>query len=328
VAVAEDFLSQDKYDEAAKNYRKAFKSKDFMFDFDLQNATYCEVMSKKPSKAQCLLYSAQYGYNVYTKYKDFKNIDSTFFANYKKTQHLDNKILQEIRQMLDKDKQYRTNYNPKDTLMGMQMLSADRTNFIHFKNMLDTVNLFDERVISFDEISIFINHWSVNSLSVADFLPLMQKSIDEGVMDARNFASDVGDVLAWRANPRNPFHPYGTKLLSIYQTTCEERDMSKRKYIAFFNFDKNDKEVKKKLKEIDKKRKAIYLGGVYESNIRDFKFWLKVYAYNQDLWEYLFAHPQALMCSTKGKETLEKQLELYPDLNYYITGEHNDFNTK
>jgi hypothetical protein len=325
VATAEKCIIEDKYDEAAKNYRKAFKNKDFMFDSDLINAIYCEIMSKNPSKEYCRLYSEQYGYDLYEYYKDFKNVDSTFFVKPVR-QKFDASLLAKIRQMGERDQSHRMKYNPKDTLQNMQMLYDDFYNFKIFSKLLDSVNLFDERIMRFDEISIFFNHWSINSFSVTDFLPKMQKAIDEGVMDARNFASDIGDILFWRKDAKNPFSPYGTSMLTIYNLSCENRDASQSRFLAFFNFDKNDKATKKKIKEIDKKRKSIYLGGAEESNIMRFKFWIKIYT-NQNLFEYLQPTAISDICSNNAKNILDKKLSENPNFDYYLTGEH-DFNSK
>lgn len=326
VAAAENCIIEDDYDNAAKYYRKAFVNKDFIFENDLLNAIYCEVKSKNPSKEYCQIYSAQSGYDLYKKFKDFDGIDSTFFVkNIKQSDYT--QIREQIRKMRELDQKYRKNYNPKDTMQSMQLFNADLTNFVQFSILLDSINLFDERIINFDEIAVFFNHWSVNYLSISDFLPKMLQSINEGVMDARKFAADVGDILFWRKNPESPFSPYGTQLLTIYRATCGENDISKSKYIAFFNFNSNDKEVKKKIKEIDKKRESIFLGSAFESNLNDFKLWLKCCGYSYDNLGYLYPQPQQLVCEKNAEEILNKELLKNPNLLYYFTGEH-DFNNK
>ena len=327
---AEQCLLDKDYKKAAKHYETAFKNKDWAFEMDLINAVYCEVMSGNQSVKNCNNYAKRYAeyygggfcgsYSLFTPETDILlfncNInDSIKLVTREKTKN----ISLEIEKIRNRDQQIRIGQNKnnspeKDTLSFYKELY----NVYEFKTLMQTVNVFDERLVSYSDISIFFNHWFMVFEWEQDyFLSITLKAVHNGTFDARNFV-DMADILSWRTDWNKTNSPYGSHYFSVFQEDNTNR------YFVYSPLDKGTKESKAFLKILDKKRKSIYLDGVEKSAINNFKLWLLWHSLD---YQGVQARPlyKVRLNEDDFKQEIQNALKKNPKLNYYITDEH-DFN--
>ncbi|MDR0829079.1 MAG: hypothetical protein LBN95_03080 [Prevotellaceae bacterium] len=326
IAKAENCVIQNDYKSAAKHYSKAFENKDFGFKRDLWNASYSEIMSGSPNQKNCMFYAEQiaknYGNDIAWYWKNIENVDTIVFRYDKTLERKDNYFLVDsIRKMIDEDQSLRRTGNAD------YIRQADSINILEFKQLMLTYNMFDERVIDFDELNTLFNHWFLNFPDEQEFfLPLMKKAVFEGFMNAKNYA-DMEDIRFWRTED-SFMSPYGTKYLSIFRTNYKDRRKTDEiKYIAFSYFDKTNKQHKQWLKTTNKQRKIIYLIDVKTSAIRELKLFLQ---FNQEtdfakrrLFNYL---PISMIMYENWQEEFENELYKNNKLQYFTND--NDIDIK
>jgi hypothetical protein len=305
---AEKCLVEKEYSKAANYYKKAFKHKNWAFNDDYYNAKYC--------------------------YKKANRIDTAYLES-KHVEALDWNATEIIRNIQGEDQRVRQNdtlYDRelrKDTIILSKiiktMLDTDSLNFVRFKKLMETVNVFDERLINYDEISNFFNHWFLELPYLQDyFLPIALKAVYEGTLQPYHYV-DMASIKAWRENPEGTISDYGMNYLTIYRRGTENCNTNCKFLVFSYN-----QENKEWIEKVNENRHKIYLNDVVEQTITDFLLWESRYnQFDENSVDYFYARPQFIYPVPEYyfKEVLEQELKKNPKLNYYITGEH-DFNTK
>ncbi len=332
ISKAEDCIISDKYEEAAIHYKKAIDNKDFGFERDLKNAIFCEIQTGYPNRANCQKYSTQlakhYGINIAWYYKDFPEVDTTIFSNQNAHKNYINYIFlhDTIRKMEEKDQLYRRNDTLYDTDLretypkafeniNKKIRMTDSLNIAQFKQLIKKYDMFDERVISFDELSTLFNHWFLIFPHEQDyFLPLMRQAVEKGVMDAYNYEYAC-DINYWRTHTENPtFSPMGGTFLTIYNVKGNKRPKD-IKYIAFSYYNANNPVHKKWFMEVNRKRANIFLDNAETSAIRNLKLFFK-FIIRED-YARIFEYRSISLKADDGIFLLKEALRKNPKLKYY-----------
>jgi hypothetical protein len=335
VALAENCIIVEDYAKAAKYYRKAQKSKYFMFERDLKNALFSEIMSNKPSKVQTLSYTKQLnqltGYSMKESYKEYiANIDTTLFYTNKIKVFSDENIDTIIKQMLDLDQKYRQNINYDDSIQLLNIRISDTLNMNRAKEILDTFNLFDITKISQNSdssIGSMLIHWLDYDENRQYFLNKLKESVWAGTFDANRYAY-FADISKLRKSGIDSVSNYGTYYFSVFIEPDANHEYSKIYVFSFYDIE-NEK-YKSELIKTDKLRETIFLDKTIPNFIRTIKLFDFTRQHSVGSWLLGSCTDSFFFLDAKEdviKNELNKMLKKNPNLNYYITGEH-DFNTK
>ena len=312
MADAENFIMAEQYDKAVISYQNAFKNKDFPFGDDLENAVFCESKLQKPSIERCKYYIE----NGVSKgwLKNVLKMDTTLLSDFIFRTSYMYEIGDTISKMVERDQFARK-------VEHSTMLKVDSTNIAAYKELLKTVDLLDERIVTYSlgDLGTLFIHWLDNKDFRAFITPLMLKAVQDGRYDARLFAKQM-DYAIFRDNDfSGNFLQYGTQLLKIFELEEDRsKPMKERKYFAYFNFNKNNPNDVKTIREIDKNRAEIYLDGIIECAVREFKLHFTT-----------ILRVPAISISGRKKDLslLQKEIDKNPNLIYYISNKH-DFNSK
>ena len=326
VAIAENFIMSEQYDSAVIYYANAFKNKDFPFVNDLENAAFCESKLPQPSLERCKYYIEK-GISKWDLKKRLE-MDTTLMSNFAETDtFFVPEIYDTIREMIKRD-QFARNVEYST------IPKVDSANIATYKELLKTFDLLNVRVIGYalGDLGTLFTHWLDYTDFRAFITPLMLKAVQDGRYDARIFARQM-DYAIYRDNDFNgSFLQYGTQLLNIFQYGEEDHSkpfrerMKERKYFAYFDFNKKNRNDVKKIKDIDKRRAKIYLDGAIESAIREFT--LYIFRAEKDDIPYKLEVPAIYTNGIeKDLSILQKEIDKNPNLIYYIQGK-NDFNIK
>ncbi|MDR1342494.1 MAG: hypothetical protein LBK18_04455 [Prevotellaceae bacterium] len=345
VSVAEDYIIREQYDSAAIRYREAFAYKANPFFEDLHNALLCEAKSAQPSIAAAKDYCKrlkELGYNL--RYAGFTDIevnasvlsvimDTTVVAG-----SLNKAAIEVIRDMVRSDQAIREHcrqVNNGKIYSGTcwdTIKMVDSANIVRLKNLAQSVNIFDEKVVGWNimssDIYLLFRHSIYGDSSIMPFFePLMLQAVHEGALNARNFAETMDMRPPQNTDSSMSDYGYGTTMLSVFRDCSNGRNFSEQgKTVALLNFDGGNAEHVRRLQEADKRRDSIYLTPAVESRIRDFRlFMCRMMRPNMNT--LLFAPPFDILCGIDfGMESLKQQQKKYRyPVIYYIQGEH-DFN--
>jgi hypothetical protein len=340
---AVDRLVAEKFDSAAIFYRQAFGHKEHPFGQDVQNALFCELKSGAPDTATCRHYFALLGGSwLKYYYKEYARtgIDTLLMAQIGSAvpeifRAYDTEASSKIHMMNKRDQEPRKAFyaiSKGDSIKRMEMRKLiarnDSINILELKELMKTVDVFNERVVYPSSLSIFFTHL-FDYDGVRDFFePHLRQAVLDGRMSARDYASYMDQPRHNKPSYDTSFgawlYGHGSVLLNICSTNPPERH--ENKFVAYFNFDGNNGEHANLLREIDRRREAIYLAPIVESSIREFKLWL--YVQRHDYWQVLRAEPISIICSEdEGRKAIQKMLDEGIPVIYYIEGEH-DFNVK
>lgn len=331
ISKAEDCIISDRYEDAAIHYKKAIYSKDFGFSRDLKNAIFSEIRTGHPNPVNCKKYSAQlvkhYGISIAWYYKDISEVDTAIFSNQSVSKnYIDYTfLLDTIRKMEEFDQIYRRNDTLYDIALKENYPTAfeninkkirmmDSLNITKFKQLIKKYDMFDERVISFDEIATLFNHWFLIFPHEQDyFLPLMRQAVEKGVMDAYNYEYAC-DISYWRTHTENPtFSPMGGTFMTIYNVKGNKpKDI---KYVAFSYYDDNNPVHKKWFVEVNRKRADIFLDNVEMSAIRSLKLFFKFVG--REDYVRIFEYRPILLLKGDGVSLLREAMRKNPQLKYY-----------
>lgn len=305
---AERYILKDDYKKAAAYYQKAFKHKAWVFQDDYYNAKYCYRHAGRADSA----------------YLDTKYI-------YKHSKWID--IVEEIKKDDQRERLNDTLYDKSlqtDTAavgrIYRRMGHQDSINLVRFKELMTEVDVFDESIIPYTFVSNLFNHWFMRDSAEMDFfLPIALNAVYKGTLHPSHYV-DMASIRKWRYNPIGTISDYGMNYLTIYRkgiTACGDSCV----YLAF-SYNQNNEQW---LKEVNKRRKAIFLQDVKSQAITDFLLWTKWYANSSQLsTQYnIMARPQFIYPLNEDKFDilLKKLLDKTPNLDYYLSGSH-DFDIK
>jgi hypothetical protein len=316
VAKAENCLINNNYAKAVKHYKKAFQNKDWVFIDDLFNAVFCEVKTGKPTKENCQYFSqlAQGRMNFRYFYSDFENVDTNLFVKFIKTTDSLSYVSDFLSEIKEADQKVRKNY---DNLNMTQIRTTDSLNIIKFKEFMKTTDLFDDKIISIKYLNYLFIHWFTAFPGEQNyFIPLMVEAVKTGKMNANDFVY-TADAGFWRKNPQDAFSPYGTSILTIYSTCNKQPENSTDTLLAMFRFDVKSKITKQYIKEINVKRKEVFLDDCKKSSIRNFNLWLKKMG-NKEYRPLIRARSQSVFCTNKEIDILAETKLTIPNLQYFF----------
>jgi hypothetical protein len=279
VGKAEDHITKARYDSAVAHYSKAFAFKEQPFADDLHNALVCEAKSSEPSVERCREYcSLLWKVNVWSEHERF-GMDADFFASLKfRHGDVERPLFNQEASIELYDILYRdTKVSEK---FGIDKQMSDSANKIlqpeitRLKKLSEKVNIFDERVVGAAEANgaaeQLMRQWGNDRFVMDLFKPAMLKSIREGALEAYH----VGDIKEWAL-------PYSMHEKSAYGMcypccfyTYAEPPYDNFKYGAmFFPFDSKNPEHLKRMENIDKRRKELYLPDMILGNTRHFNLY-------------------------------------------------------
>lgn len=305
---AERYMLKEDYKKAAAHYKKAFRYKAWVFRDDYHNAKYCYRHAGMADSA----------------YLDTKYID-------KYSEWLD--IIEDINNADRRDRHNDTLYDKSLRIdvaavnrISERIAYQDSINLIRFKELMTKVDVFDEHIIPYDNISNLFNHWFLKDSTEMDFfLPIALKAVYKGTFHPLSYV-DMASIRSWRLNPTGTISDYGMNYLTIYRKgtkNCGDSCV----YLAF-SYNQNNEQW---LHEVNKRRRTIFLEDIELQAITDFLLWTKWYANSSKInpQHNIMARPQFIypLNADKFDILLKKLLEKTPNLDYYLSGKH-DFNIK
>ena len=335
---AVDSLMAEKFDSAAAIFRQAFRHKKHPFERDVKNALFCELKSGAPDTAACRRYFAELGELKYY-YKAYARagIDTLLMAQLgshlpkntcppDEVAHL--KIFEMNKRSQEALKAYQRHSLPDSKADSLETLKVKKTlyavdsiNILEMKELVKTVDVFDERIVSHGEFFSLLGSWSGDE-SVFDFF---EPHLRQAVLDGRMSAFDYAGYMDTQGHS-GAKGSYDSHRLNICTTSSPNRISNETKYVAYANFNSKSIDDVQRQREVDRRREAIYLSPAIESGIREFKLWQ--YVQRHDYWQVLRAEPISITCSVdEGRKAIQKMLDEGIPVIYYIEGEH-DFNVK
>jgi len=294
---AEQYLLEENYKKAADHYKDAFKHKKWAFDRDYYNAKYSCEMAK---------------------------VKDTFWK--KKYGGMNEKAMKIIREIHSDDQRVRQNDTIYDKNLQTDTIALERIhremdiqdslNIIRFKELMKSINVFDESVVNYDEIGIFFNHWFLHDSTLQDyFLPIALEAVHAGTFNPLNYVN-MASIRAWRMGGEGTISDYGMNYLTIYRKDTDEYCNDTCTFLAF-SYNQGNSEW---LERVNKNRAEIYLENVKKQTIRDFLLWernLREKGGIRATAQFICVMPQEVF------QQFVERVKANPNINYFLTGERS-----